>query len=111
MSRKVASPLPECDLCEIPTARAVWEANNRLCSACAAGVAATVRMLRPGAAELNDARRRALLTGRPAPVAGDPTVFVEAFTPDVPGVLDVDAVFGDIYAPDEQRSDDEQGDR
>lgn len=95
MTVRTADPLPECRMCDLPTARAAWERNRELCTPCAAGVAATVRMLRPGV-PLSSDRRRALLEP-------PQTVFVEAFTPDVPGQLDLDAVFGDVYTDDEQR--------
>lgn len=81
MTARTAEPLPECRMCEIPTARAAWKANGELCTACANGVAATVRMLMPGV-PLSADRRAALLN--------PPTVFVEAYTPPVPGQLALD---------------------
>lgn len=73
----MARPLPECRLCEIPTARATWLANGGLCTECTDGLAATVRMvgLRPLPAD-----------------SADQTVIVEGYRPPVPGQLAIDAV-------------------
>jgi hypothetical protein len=76
---KVAAPLPECRLCDRPTARAVWLANGGLCSECdegVSGVAATVRMAR--------------LPPAPDQFLSDSTVLVEGFRPPVPGQLRID---------------------
>jgi hypothetical protein len=40
-----AQPLPECLLCEVPTARAAWVANGGLCTGCAAGVRRAAELL------------------------------------------------------------------
>jgi hypothetical protein len=75
----MARPLPECKLCDMPTARAVWLRNGGLCSSCdqgVAGVAATVRMPR--------------LPPAPDEFLSDATVLVEGYTPPVPGQLAID---------------------
>ena len=64
---RVADPLPECDLCEVPTARAVHDKNGGLYSPCATGIADTVRMLPVG-----------------LPPANDDTAYVERYRPPVP---------------------------
>lgn len=75
---KIARPLPECRLCEIPTARATWLRLGGLCPECdegISGIAATVRMARLP----------------PAPDQfGDNTVIVEGYRPPVPGQLRID---------------------
>jgi hypothetical protein len=68
---QVVPPLPECNLCERPTARTAHEANGGLCTECATGLAQTVRML----------------PVRTPPEADDRTVFVERYRPPVPGQL------------------------
>jgi hypothetical protein len=71
----MARPLPECRLCETPTHRESWLANGGLCSDCADGIAATVRMVGL----------------RPLPDDGpDQTVMVEGYRPPVPGQLTID---------------------
>ena len=45
MSAHTAQPLPECHLCEMPTARATWEAHGGLCTGCAAGIRAAAALL------------------------------------------------------------------
>jgi hypothetical protein len=68
MTIRIADPLPECLLCEVPTARATHEANGGLCSSCSDGIDATVRML----------------PVRLAPPADDRTAYVERYRPPVP---------------------------
>lgn len=82
MTIQTASPLPECELCEIPTARTVWEANGRLCTRCSTGIAATVRML-PVRDPEELAVRRQLRADRFR--ALDETVITEGWKPPVPG--------------------------
>jgi hypothetical protein len=80
-------PLPECELCGEATRRAAFEANGGLCSACARGLADTVRMLPVPAAvaSLADARRR-----RDDRLEDDAqTVYVERYIPPVPGQLEL----------------------
>lgn len=77
MSIRRAEPLPECRLCEMPTARAAWEDNGGLCTPCVDGIADTVRMV----------------PVRSAPPADDRTVYVERYLPPVPGQL---ALEGDL---------------
>jgi hypothetical protein len=67
-------PLPECQLCERPTARAAYDANGGLCTECNDGLAQTVRML----------------PVRLPPAPDDRTVFVERYRPPVPGQLAYD---------------------
>lgn len=78
MSIRKAKPLPECGMCEIPTARATFLRLGGVCSSCneeIAGVAATVRMARlPPAPDQFD----------------DNTVIVEGYRPPVPGQLRID---------------------
>lgn len=76
MSILRAKPLPECRLCEIPTARATWLANGGLCTACTEGIDATVRMVR--------------LPPAPDELVSDSTVFVERYRPPVPGQLELE---------------------
>lgn len=72
---KIARPLPECRMCETPTLRRVWLENSGLCSSCLEQLSATVRMPRLP----------------PAPdQLGDATVYVETYTPPVPGQLSID---------------------
>jgi hypothetical protein len=102
---KTAAPLPECRMCETPTKRDHWEANGQLCTPCADGIAATVRMLpaRPGVLSFGEARRRKLLEQRP-PALEDPTVFVEGYAPPLPG-LDPEipeVAFGRLYDDEDQ---------
>lgn len=85
MSARTADPLPECALCELPTARAVWEANGGLCSDCTRGIADTVRMLPTSKVVDIERLREQRLHGRRPSTFGDQTVFVEAFVPPVPG--------------------------
>jgi len=77
MSRlRMARPLPECKLCERPTARATWLELGGLCSECndgIRGIAATVRMAR--------------LPPAPDQFLTDATVHVERYVPPVPGQL------------------------
>lgn len=75
MMRKVADPLPECQLCERPTRRATHERNRGLCNDCTHGIAETVRMLpvRTAPHELSDH-----------------TVNVERYRPPVPGQLPIE---------------------
>jgi len=40
-----AQPLPECRLCEMPTARAAWEAHGGLCTSCDAGIRRAAELL------------------------------------------------------------------
>jgi hypothetical protein len=65
----------------MPTARAVWEANGRLCTRCSTGIAATVRML-PIRDPDELARQRELRAERER--ALDETVIVEGWRPPVP---------------------------
>lgn len=80
MSRlRIARPLPECKLCETPTAREVWLRLGGLCSSCdegIAGVAATVRMKR--------------LPPSPDKFLPDATAYVEGYVPPIPGQLTLD---------------------
>lgn len=88
MTIKTAEPLPECSLCEAPTARKAWEDNGGLCTRCAAGIADTVRMLLPtGVADIQDARARRRRLQATAQLQDDATVYVERYTPPVPGQL------------------------
>lgn len=76
---KIARPLPECRTCETPTKRGVWLANGGQCSDCLEVVevlAQTVRMTR--------------LPPAPDQLTLDETVFVETYTPPVPGRADVE---------------------
>lgn len=79
MSRlHVARPLPECRLCDRPTARKVYLRNGGLCSECDEGVHAvadTVQMTR--------------LPPAPDQFLSDATVLVEGYTPPVPGQLTI----------------------
>lgn len=77
---RIADPLPECSLCENPVLRLVHERNGGLCSRCAAGIAATVRML-PIRDPEQLQRQRDLRAERNL----DETVFVERWLPPVPG--------------------------
>ena len=43
----VPEPLPECELCERPTRRDAFEANGRLCTDCAEGIARAAALLPP----------------------------------------------------------------
>lgn len=47
MTAHTAQPLPECELCEMPTARAAWEANGGLCTACDTGVRRAAQLIAP----------------------------------------------------------------
>lgn len=89
MSIRIAIPLPECALCERPTRRATLDANGGLCSACATGVADTVRMLpiRGAVSDLETARRLRDQRGD----EDAQTVFVERYIPPVPGQLTLPA--------------------
>jgi hypothetical protein len=42
---RLIEPLPECGLCDRPTARRVWEATKGLCSECDEGVRAVARQM------------------------------------------------------------------
>ncbi len=88
MTVRTAEPLPECRLCDRPTARTAWDRNGGLCTDCADGITATVRMLLPaGVTDLAGERdRRARLQGLAADQA-DATVYVERYLPPVPGQL------------------------
>lgn len=81
---RIARPLPECRLCEMPTARAVWLRLGGLCSSCddgIGGIAATVRMTR--------------LPPAPDQFVTDATVNVERYTPPVPAQLELTAEEGE----------------
>lgn len=89
MTVRLAEPLPECSLCETPTARDAHERNGGLCTACVAGIADTVRMVPVGGVvdlERERARRRASAA---LDQADDHTVYVERYVPPVPGQLEL----------------------
>lgn len=94
MTARIAEPLPECDLCEAPTKREVWEENGRLCTRCSKGIADTVRMLPAGGGvvdlERERARRRASDALARSDALDDHTVFVERYVPPVPGQLELE---------------------
>jgi hypothetical protein len=73
---KVAKPLPECALCEMPTSREAYLANGGLCTPCTSGIDATVRMVR--------------LPPAPDQFVSDATAYVEQYRPPVPGQLAID---------------------
>lgn len=92
MTIRTAEPLPECRMCGTPTKRKAYDRNGELCTPCAEGVAATVRMLPVrGVVDLDRerARRRASAALHPAD-EDDQTVFVERYVPPVPGQLTLD---------------------
>jgi hypothetical protein len=92
---KIAEPLPECELCGTPTKREAWETNGRVCTPCGQGLAATVRMLPAGGGVVDLDRERARRRASEAltvPDANDLTVFVERYTPPVPGQLELPEV-------------------
>lgn len=81
MRVRIAKPLPECRLCDMPTARATWLKLGGLCTECyegIRGVAATVRMDRLPPAPDSFGRER------------DSTGYVEGYRPPVPGQLRID---------------------
>jgi hypothetical protein len=85
-----AAPLPECSLCETPTARDVHERNGGLCTRCNQGIADTVRMVPVrGVVDLERerARRRASQALTPSDDDDDVTAYVERYVPPVPGQL------------------------
>lgn len=90
MMRKIAEPLPECELCERPTHRATWEANGRLCTPCSTGIADTVRMVPVrGVVDLASERTRRRRLEHLAGDQDDATAYVERYTPPVPGQLEL----------------------
>lgn len=87
MTIKQASPLPECEMCGTPTVRDKHTENGGLCSKCLRGIADTVRMLPVGGGVVDLSRERARRRLLAPP---DVTVFVERYTPPVPGQLTID---------------------
>lgn len=79
---KIAQPLPECRLCEVPTRRDSFERNGGLCTDCAHGIAETVRML-PVRDVDHLEQQRALAAERAEDDAL--TVQVDRWLPPVPG--------------------------
>jgi len=83
---RVSEPLPECQLCDTPTLRAAWEANGHLCTACADGIADTVRMVPVrGVVDLGTERSRRRRLEHLAADQDDATAYVERYLPPVPG--------------------------
>jgi hypothetical protein len=93
MTARTAEPLPECMApgCGMPTKRAVFLETGGLCTLCASTLDDTVRMLPPGqVVDIGRVRRQRLLSQSRPPVVDDAqTVFVERYTPPVPGQLDL----------------------
>lgn len=87
---KIAEPLPECSLCEAPTARAAHDANGGLCTPCRTGIADTVRMLPVrGVVDLDSERTRRRRLEHLADDQDDATAYVERYLPPVPGQLEL----------------------
>lgn len=90
MTVRIADPLPECELCETPTRRDAWEDNGHLCTPCTRGIADTVRMLPvTGVVDLSSERDRRRRLAASALDHTDATVYVERYTPPVPGQLEL----------------------
>jgi hypothetical protein len=79
---KIAQPLPECRLCEVPTRRDSFDRNGGLCTDCAHGIAATVRMLPVRDTEDLERQQRMAAARHDEDAL---TVQVERWLPPVPG--------------------------
>jgi hypothetical protein len=87
---RTADPLPECELCEAPTARDAHAANGGLCTPCRTGIADTVRMLPVrDVVDLADERTRRRRLEHLAVDHDDATAYVERYRPPVPGQLEL----------------------